>query len=110
MAIRPQVRLALIAAAVAGLHLPAFAMDLSQAYRDALANDAVVASARAQLEAVREKVAQTRAGLLPGVNAVSSVNRQLSDSNVARTREFTSQNYSLQLSFRRNALINGLML
>jgi outer membrane protein len=99
MAIRPQVRLALIAAAVAGLHAPAFAMDLSQAYRDALANDAVVASARAQVEAVREKVAQTRAGLLPGVNAVSSVNRQLSDSNVARTREFTSQNYSLQLSY-----------
>jgi outer membrane protein len=99
MAIRPQVRLALIAAAVAGLHAPTSAMDLSQAYRDALANDAVVASARAQLEAVREKVAQTRAGLLPGVNAVSSVSRQLSDSNVARTREFTSQNYSLQLSY-----------
>ena len=99
MAIRPQVRLALIAAAVAGLHLPAFAMDLSQAYRDALANDAIVASARAQVDAIREKLAQARAGLLPGVNAVSSVNRQLSDSNVAPTREFTSQNYSLQLSY-----------
>jgi len=32
-------------------------IDLAQAYRDALANDTVVASARAQLEATRRRLA-----------------------------------------------------
>ncbi|MEK9720393.1 MAG: TolC family outer membrane protein [Quisquiliibacterium sp.] len=99
MAIRPTVRLALIAAALAGLQAPAFAMDLTQAYQAALANDAIVASARSQLDAVRQKVTQARAGLLPGVSAASSISYQVSDTSAAPSREFTSQNYSVQLSY-----------
>ena len=99
MAIRPTVRLALIAAALAGLQAPAFAMDLTQAYQAALANDAIVASARSQLDAVRQKVAQARAGLLPGVSAASSISYQVSETSAAPSREFTSQNYSVQLSY-----------
>ena len=68
------------------------AMDLVQAYRDALANDAVVASARAQLDATRERVPQAQAGLLPVVNGSAVVNRQMVDTNLAPRRDFTSQN------------------
>jgi outer membrane protein len=75
------------------------AMDLVQAYRDALANDAVVASVRAQLDATRERVPQAQAGLLPVVNGSAVVNRQMVDTNLAPRRDFTSQNYSVNLSY-----------
>ena len=45
----------------------AAAADLMQVYRDALANDARYAAARAELEAGQEKVVQGRAGLLPQI-------------------------------------------
>ncbi len=74
-------------------------LDLLQAYRLALGNDTAVASARAQLEATREKVPQARAGLLPTVNGSATVNRQIVDTNLAPSREFTAQNYSVSLSY-----------
>jgi outer membrane protein len=57
---------ALIASAF--LSLNAQAADLIQVYKQALANDAVYASARASLAAGRERVPQGRAGLLPSVS------------------------------------------
>jgi outer membrane protein len=59
----------LIAALIASafLSLNAQAADLIQVYQQALANDAVYASARASLAAGRERVPQGRAALLPTV-------------------------------------------
>ena len=75
------------------------ATDLSQAFRDALANDAALQSVRAQLAATREKVTQARAGLLPGVAANGTLNHQIVDTNLAPSREFTGQNYAVSLSY-----------
>lgn len=67
----------LIAALIASacLSLNAHAADLIQVYQQALANDAVYASARASLAAGREKVPQGRAGLLPTVGLSGSYAR-----------------------------------
>jgi len=78
---------------------PSFALDLMQAWRAALSNDAQLASARSQLQATRERVPQARAGLLPSVAATAAMNRQNVDTNVSPTRRFTSQNYGIQLSY-----------
>jgi outer membrane protein len=61
--------------ASAFLSLNANAADLIQVYQQALANDAVYASARASLAAGREKVPQGRAGLLPTVGLSGSYGR-----------------------------------
>lgn len=52
----------------AGLFSQAQAADLMQVYQQGLANDAVIAGARASLAAGEERVVQGRAGLLPTVN------------------------------------------
>jgi outer membrane protein len=52
--------------------LPAFAADLVQVYREALAYDAQYAAARAAAEAGREKLPQALAGLLPTISASGS--------------------------------------
>ncbi|MFA7665319.1 MAG: TolC family outer membrane protein [Burkholderiaceae bacterium] len=78
---------------------PVLAYDLMQAWQDALANDSQVASARAELAALRERVPQARAGLLPQVGASASINRSLTDTNLAPTRNYTGQNYGIQLSY-----------
>ena len=90
-----------VVAATSGLAwaAPAAALDLMQAWREALANDTQVASARAQLEAIRERVPQARAALLPQVGAGATVAEQYVDTNVAPARDFTSQNYAIQLSY-----------
>ena len=77
----------------------AFAFDLAQAFQEALANDALVASARSQLAATREKVPQAQAGLLPAANANAAMSRQYIDTNLSPSREFTSQNYSVSMSY-----------
>jgi outer membrane protein len=73
----------LIAALIASacLSLDACAADLVQVYQQALANDAVYASARASLAAGREKVPQGRAGLLPTVGLSGAVSRNNNDSS-----------------------------
>ncbi|MFZ6653676.1 TolC family outer membrane protein [Undibacterium sp. TJN19] len=53
--------------ASAFLSMNANATDLLQIYKDALANDAQYASARATLVAAQEKPVQGRSGLLPGI-------------------------------------------
>ena len=90
---------ALLIAAAATLPASAAAMDLVQAYQDALAIDPIVASTRAQLAATRERIPQARAGLLPAVGASAAVTRQSIDSNAAASRQFTTQNYSVSLSY-----------
>lgn len=79
--------------------LPSHALDLMQAWRDALQNDAQVASVRAQLEAVRERVPQARSQLLPAIGASAAMSRVHSDTNRAPSRRFTSENYGIQLSY-----------
>ena len=55
---------------------PVRADDLLQIYHDALANDPVLASARATRVATQENVPQARAGLLPAVNLAASAGGQ----------------------------------
>jgi outer membrane protein len=71
----------LIAALLASafLSLDAQAVDLIQVYQQALANDAVYASARASLAVGRERVPQGRAGLLPTVGLSGSFTRNDND-------------------------------
>jgi len=89
---------AIVAALLAACAAPAFALDLLQAWRDALANDAQVASARSQLEATRERVPQARSQLLPAVGASAGMNRVRVDPNRGPDRTFTSEAYAIQLS------------
>ena len=66
----------LIAAAMSASLSGAAAEDLVQIYRDALASDPVLASAKATWEATQELVPQARAGLLPAVNLAANANEQ----------------------------------
>lgn len=66
--------------ASAFLSLNAQAADLLQVYQQALANDAVYASARASLAAGREKTTQGRALLMPTIGLDGSVVRNDSES------------------------------
>jgi outer membrane protein len=66
------------------LTLNAQAADLIQVYQQALANDATYASARAALDAGRERITQGRSGLLPTIQA--------SGSNTRNTGDFTPFN------------------
>lgn len=68
---------ALIASAFVSFN--AHAADLIQVYQQALANDAVYASARASLAAGRERVPQGRAGLLPTVGVSGAITRNDND-------------------------------
>lgn len=72
----------LIAALLAGafFSLDAAAADLIQVYRQALANDAVYASARASELAGRERIPQGKAGLYPSVGATAAVTRNMGNS------------------------------
>ncbi|MBN9430249.1 MAG: TolC family outer membrane protein [Burkholderiales bacterium] len=90
---------ALAAALCLASAAPSFALDLLQAYRSALRNDAQLAAARAQLQVIRERVPQARAGLLPAVSAGASLMRQNTDTNLAPVRRFTSQSYSVSVSY-----------
>lgn len=78
--------------------LNAHAIDLLQVYREALANDAPFASARASLAAGREKAPQGRAGLLPTVGVSGGYSRSNFESNVSPSRDFNNNGYTLSLS------------
>lgn len=83
------------------LSLNAHAIDLLQVYREALANDAPYASARAQLAAGQEKSTQGRSGLLPTVGVGGSYNRtdlESSSAGVTSSRDFNSHGYTVSLS------------
>jgi outer membrane protein len=96
-------RKTVLATLIAGsfLSLNAHAIDLLQVYREALANDAVYASARSTLTAGQEREIQGRAGLLPQIGVGGSVNRTNADVSAAGIevgRNFTSRGYSVTLS------------
>ena len=81
------------------LALPAWAYDLMAAYRDAQSYDAQLTGARAALAASQEKVPQAQAGLRPNVGATGAINRQFVDTNLAPSRNYTSQSYGVNLSY-----------
>ncbi|AYH45342.1 TolC family outer membrane protein [Azoarcus sp. DN11] len=78
----------------------AWSADLLQVYRDAVANDARFAAARAQYEAGQERVVQGRAGLLPtiGANASSTWNDVDTHNPFFGTRRFNSNAWGVQLT------------
>ena len=98
---RNPVMAALLAGAFFSLN--AHATDLLQIYKDALANDAQYASARAALTAGQEKSVQGRSGLLPGVSLSGSDTKtrtetQLDAVSGERTLNGYSNTWTLALS------------
>jgi outer membrane protein len=97
-------RTSLIATLIAGafVSLNAHAIDLLQVYREALANDAQYASARATLAAGQERAPQGRAGLLPTVGLSGNYTRSNSETSAASietsTPTFGTKGYTLSLS------------
>jgi outer membrane protein len=90
------------AAVVLGLGCSAaWPADLAQVYREALANDAQFAAARAQRDADSERLPQGRAGILPtvGLSANSTYNDfDVKSQGVDFQRRGNSNAYTLQLS------------
>jgi outer membrane protein len=82
--------------------MPALAADLLQVYREALANDAQYAAARAAAEAGREKAPQGVAGLLPKIDATANTvwneNKYRLNSNPRVERDYNSNAYNLVLT------------
>lgn len=93
----------LILAAFAAIPAVSGAMDLAQAYRLAVANDSQVASAQLQLNAIRERVPQAQAGLLPQVNSAVTLQQQYGEiypaGKPSYPTDFKNQNYSVSLSY-----------
>ena len=92
-----------VAALTAAFVGPAFGQSLLQVYRDALANDAVYAAARAQYQANQEKVPQARAGLLPSVSLSGNLTNGRTESEFPAptgsvTNDGTSHGYTLSLT------------
>ena len=83
------------------LSFNAHAIDLLQVYKEALANDAVFASARATLAAGSERSTQGRAGLLPTIGVGGSYTRTDSDTvigGVEVSRDGRTNGYTISLS------------
>jgi len=76
---------------------PVLAADLLQVYRDALANDAQYAAARAVAEAGREKLPQGRAGLLPVIGATANTTWN-NNTFTGLDRTFNSNGYNVSLT------------
>jgi len=93
----------LIVVALATLPALSDAVDLAQAYRLALANDSQVASARLQLNAIREKLPQAEAAFRPQVSSAVSAQQQYAEIFPAKgsqySTDFTNQNYSVSLNY-----------
>jgi outer membrane protein len=71
--------------------------DLLDVYREAVANDASFAAARAELEAGQEFAVQARAGLLPNVGASASVTGNRVDARGRSADTFSSDSWGVQL-------------
>ena len=69
--------------------------DLLTLYREALANDAVLASARALQLATQEQVPQARAALLPNLSANARSDYNLYRSTISEFGTSSSSNYSV---------------
>ncbi len=103
-----------LGAMLAGALSTAAAEDLLQVYREAVANDPTLASARATWEATQEVVPQARAGLLPSVTLVGNANgehfyeRLHTDPGLSATQNFPSANYTVSASqplYRKQNLV-----
>jgi len=102
---RALVRALALACAAAGAALPAAALDLSQAWRLAVEQDATIRASRAAAEATRERLPQARAQFYPNVSASSSRTRNLLETTgpnalgeSATTKDrYTSSNDALTL-------------
>ena len=82
---------------------PVFAADLLQVYRDALANDQQYVAARAASDALREKLPQGVAGLLPSIGATANTvwNQNKYDATNADStikRDYNTNAYNVQLT------------
>ena len=89
-------RTALVLAAVLAC-APAWSLDLSQAYQAAMEQDASLRAARAANAVRSERIAQTRAQLLPNLSASATRNRNALDStepNFLGAPVSTSRNYN----------------
>ena len=79
----------------------ACAADLTQVYRDALANDAQFSAAKAQFDAGQEKVVQGRAGLLPTLSASANTTWNEADYRFTSSSgdyRYNSNGYAVQLT------------
>jgi outer membrane protein len=89
---------------LAGAFAVAEAEDLVQIYREAVANDPTLASARASWQATQELVPQARAGLLPSVTLVGNANGEHfyeklhTDPALSVTQNFPLANYTVSAS------------
>ena len=98
-------RRSLVALALTGLALPAAALDLSEAYRLALEQDAAYKAAQAETEARREALPQARAQLMPNVSMNLSRSRNSTDresrtpqgNTVSDSYDYFSSNYGVTL-------------
>jgi outer membrane protein len=79
---------------VLGFAAPAGAADLLEIYRDALTQDSQYAAAKAQYQAVQERIPQARAGLLPFVNLTGDV----SEISIKDGPDDTSKGYQVSAS------------
>jgi len=80
---------------------PGWAMDLMQVYRQAQAYDAAFATARANLEAGRERGPQGLAGLLPSLSLSGNTtwnDNEVENNGVKTDRRYNSNAYTLTLS------------
>src|SRR5204862_6047248 len=90
-----------LGAMLGGALQSALAEDLLQIYREAVANDPTLASARASWEATREVVPQARAGLLPSVTLQGNANgehfheRLHTEPSLSVTQNFPAANYTV---------------
>lgn len=94
-----------LAIALLGAAVPALALNLQQAYQNALEQDATVRAARAAANAQRERLPQARAQLMPNVSA--NIGRNYNDLTRTQTNflgqpvttgeQYYSYNQSLQL-------------
>ena len=103
-----------LGALLAGHLSTALAEDLAQIYREAVANDPVLASARATWEATQEVVPQARAGLLPSVTLVGNANGEHfyeklhTDPSLSTTQNIPLANYTVSASqplYRKQNLV-----
>jgi len=77
------------------LSAPAFADNLSDIYRAALAYDASYAASQAAYRAAQEKAPQARAGLLPNVNLNANARYNNSDSSAFGSSSYNSHGWGV---------------
>ena len=99
---RPSAVRGLILLGLAFFSVSALSADIVQVYREALANDAQYAAARATVEAGREKLPQGLAGLLPTIGATAGTawneNRYHSGGQPSWKSDYNTHAYNLSLT------------